>query len=130
MSLNDPLANVMSQLNTEDRLGKKSITSNSSSKIILSVLNILKENNYIGEFKEIETTKGNAVEINLLNSINKCGVIKPRFSVKKKEYEKFEKRYLPAHGFGIIIVSTPKGLMIHSEAAEKSLGGKLISYCY
>ena len=66
----------------------------------------------------------------MAGSINKCGVIKPRFSVKKNEYEKFEKRYLPAHGFGIIIVSTPKGLMMHDEAIEKGLGGKLIAYCY
>ena len=50
--------------------------------------------------------------------------------MSKEEYEKFEKRYLPAKGFGIIIVSTPKGLMIHKEAISKVTGGKLIAYCY
>ena len=130
MSLNDPLANVMSQLNTEDRLGKKSITSNSSSKIILSVLNILKENNYIGEFKEIETTKGNAVEINLLNSINKCGVIKSRFSVEVENFKKYERRFLPAKGFGYLILTTSKGIMTQENALKNGIGGKLLAYVY
>ena len=44
--------------------------------------------------------------------------------------EKFEKRYLPAKGFGLIIVSTSKGLMTHVDAEEKNIGGKMIAYCY
>ena len=58
------------------------------------------------------------------------GAIKPRFAVKATEYEKFEKRYLPAKGFGILIVSTVKGLMTHYEAKQQGLGGRLIAYCY
>ncbi len=130
MSLNDPLANAMSHiLNCEKKSIKTTIIKNAS-KLIKSVFDILKNNNYVGDFKSIESTKGETLEITLNGTINKCGVIKPRFSVKKNEYEKFEKRYLPAHDFGIIIVSTPKGLMTHKEAVEKGLGGKLIAYCY
>ncbi len=66
----------------------------------------------------------------LLGKVNKCGAIKPRFSVKKGGFEKFEKRYLPAKNFGMIIVSTSKGLMMHDEAKKKGLGGRLISYVY
>ena len=39
-------------------------------------------------------------------------------------------RYLGAEGFGIIIVSTSEGVMIHSEAKKKGLGGRLIAYVY
>ncbi|MDZ4226799.1 MAG: 30S ribosomal protein S8, partial [Candidatus Pacearchaeota archaeon] len=60
----------------------------------------------------------------------KCGVVKPRFPVKLDEFEKFEKRYLPAKNFGIIIVSTSNGIMTHIEAKEKKLGGRLIAYIY
>ena len=69
-------------------------------------------------------------EINLIGNINKCGVVKPRFSLTKKNYENFEKRYLPAKDFGFLIVSTPKGIMIHKEALEKGMGGKLLAYVY
>jgi len=90
----------------------------------------MKDNHYIGEFKEIEDLKGNMLSIQLLNKINKCGVIKPRFSVKKEGYEKFEKRFLAAKNFGILIVSTPQGIMINDEAKKKGIGGKLLAYCY
>ena len=65
-----------------------------------------------------------------MGNLNKCGAIKPRYSVRKDGFEKFEKRYLPAKDFGIIFVSTPKGIMTHNGAKKKGLGGKLIAYCY
>ena len=70
------------------------------------------------------------MKINLIGSINKCGVVKPRFSVKKNDFEKYEKRYLPAQNFGILIVSTSQGIMTNYEAKEKNLGGKLLAYVY
>ena len=73
---------------------------------------------------------GNYIKTNLLGKINKCGSIKPRFSVKSNEIEKYEKRYLLAKDFGIIILSTNRGLMTHHEAKEKGFGGRLISYIY
>ena len=66
----------------------------------------------------------------LKGNINKCGVIKPRHAVKKDEFEKFEKRYLPAKNFGILIVTTPKGIMTHYEAKELGIGGRLLAYMY
>ena len=128
--LNDPLANVLSYINHHESLGRKEITVGNNSKIIRKILGILNENNYVGEYKEIEDGKGRLLNISLLGNINKVGVIKPRFNVKKLEYEKFEKRFLPAKDFGIIIVSTSQGMMTHSQAKEKGLGGRLICYCY
>ena len=49
--LNDPLANVLSYMNNHERLGRKVITVGNNSKFIRQVLNILNENNYVGEFK-------------------------------------------------------------------------------
>jgi small subunit ribosomal protein S8 len=128
--LNDPLANVLSYMNNHERLGRKEITVANNSKLIRTVLGILNENNYVGEAKEIEDGKGKLLNISLLGNINKVGVIKPRFNVKKSDYEKFEKRYLPAKDFGVLIVSTSQGLMTHNQAKEKGLGGRLICYCY
>jgi 8-oxo-dGTP pyrophosphatase MutT (NUDIX family) len=54
----------------------------------------MNKNGYIGSFEEIVDSKGNRLTINLLGKINKCGSIKPRFSVTLPEYEKFEKRFL------------------------------------
>lgn len=130
MSVNDPLANVLSHLLIEDKKGKRSITVKNNSIIIRKVLDILAENNYLGAYKIIEDGKSNELEINLLGKINKVGVIKPRYKVQIKDYEKFEKRYLPAFGFGFLIVSTNQGLMTQEKAVKSRLGGKLVAYVY
>ncbi|MFT4305058.1 MAG: 30S ribosomal protein S8, partial [Candidatus Woesearchaeota archaeon] len=83
-----------------------------------------------GTFEEEDNKRGGILNLNLINKLNKCGVIKPRFSCELNEFEKFEKRFLLAKGFGILIVSTSQGLMTHDEAKEKKIGGKLIAYCY
>ena len=129
MSMNDPLANVFSQMMNSERVGKLEVVTKGSH-FVKECLTILKAHNYLKEFKGTETQQGEVIEILLNGNINKCNVIKPRFSVKKEEFEKFEKRFLPAKNFGILIVSTPKGLMTHQEAKEKNLGGRLIAYCY
>ena len=90
----------------------------------------MQENLYLGEFKEIEDGRGNVIKLHLLGKINKCGVIKPHYPIKKDGFEKFEKRYLPAKDFGIILISTTKGIMIHTEAKKKNMGGILFAYCY
>ena len=104
--LNDPLANVLSYINNHEKLGRKEITVGNNSKVIRKVLDILNVHTYVGSYEEIDDGKGKLLNINLLGNVNKIGVIKPRFNVKKDDYEKFEKRYLPAKDFGIIIVST------------------------
>ena len=50
--------------------------------------------------------------------------------MKKDGFEKFERRYLPAKGFGILIVSTSIGMMTNEEAKIKMIGGKLLAYVY
>ena len=130
MSLNDTLANTLSLILIDEKAGRNESKIRPSSKIIKKVLDVMKSNNYIGDFEEIKDGKGNMIKLNLIGNINKCGVIKPRFSVKKDEFEKFEKRYLLARGMGILIVSTPFGIITHNEAKKKGIGGKLLAYCY
>lgn len=130
MTLNDPLGNVLSHLNNCEKIGRPECIAKPSSKFVLNVLNIIKNEGYVGDFSIIKDGKGNFIKINLLGNINKCGVIKPRFSFTINELEKFEKRYLPAKDFGMLIVSTSKGLMTHIQAREKNIGGRLVAYVY
>jgi len=128
--LNDPLAAALSKLLNAEKRSKKEVLIKPASKMIKAIFNLMNENNYVGTFEEIRDDRGNFLKVNLLGNINKCGVIKPRFSTKKNAFEKWEKRYLPAHGFGLLFVSTPQGIMTHQQAKEKKIGGKLLAYCY
>ena len=130
MVLNDPLANVLSHIDNYEKIGKKELITNNNSKIIKKILEIMQNEGYIGAYEEIKDGKGGTLKINLLGQINKCGVIKPRFKVKVTEYEKFEKSFLPAMDFGILIVSTSKGIMTQKKAKELNIGGTLLSFAY
>ncbi len=130
MSLNDPLAAVLSEIKNAERIGKKQVITRFNSKLIKNVLELLNKLSFVGTVEEIETPQGNSLKISLLGNINSIGVIKPRYSIKLSDYEKFEKRFLPAKDFGILVVSTSKGIMIHNEAKEKKLGGRLLIFCY
>src|SRR3989344_8990017 len=117
--LNDPLANMMSLILNNEAIGKSECLIKPVSKLIKDMMRVMKENGYVSDFKEIEDSRGNYIELTLNGSINKCGVIKPRYSCQNKEFEKFEKRYLPAKDMGVIFVSTPKGIITHIEAKNK-----------
>ena len=130
MSLNDTLSNALSNVLMDEKLGRPESTIKPSSKVIKKVLEIMKENRYVGNFEETKNAKGSILKLNLLGNINKCGVIKPRYIVKKGQFEKFEERYLLAKDMGILIVSTPAGIITHTEAKKKNTGGKLLAYCY
>ncbi len=130
MSLNDPLANALSIVLTDEKSGRSESKIRPSSKIIKKVLDVMKANKYVGDFEEIKDGKGGMIKLNHIGNINKCGVIKPRYSVKKSEFEKFEERYLLARDMGILVVSTPAGIITHKEAKKKNIGGKLLAYCY
>jgi|SRR3989344_5268923 len=130
MTLNDTLSNALSKINDYDNLGKKECMIQHSSKIIKKVLDILNHHNYVGKYDIVKTDKGEFLKLSLIGNINKCGVIKPRFAVKRQELEKFEKRFLPAENFGMIIISTSRGILTHYEAKKQNIGGKLIAFVY
>ncbi len=130
MTMNDTLAAALSSILGSEKLSRTELVIFPCSRIMKQVLSVMQKNDYIGEHKEVKDSKGTGLKVHLLGKINKCGAIKPRFSVTLNEYDKFEKRFLPAKNFGILVVTTNKGVMSHIQAKEKKLGGKLLAYCY
>ncbi|TRZ90435.1 MAG: 30S ribosomal protein S8 [Methanosarcinales archaeon] len=130
MMLMDPLANALSIIKNAEDTGKPDCTISPASKLIGSVLKVLKDNGYIGEFELIDDGKAGIFKVQLKGKINKCGVIRPRHAVRNVDFEKWEKRFLPARGFGAIILTTPDGVITQSEARENGIGGQLLAYVY
>jgi len=127
--LNDPLADALSSMTNYERARKTEVII-PASKLIGNILKIMQDYNFIGTFEFVDDGKSGNFRVELIGNINKCGVIKPRFPVKKNEFEKWEKRFLPAKDFGILLVSTPKGVMSHKEAYKNGIGGRLLAYVY
>lgn len=129
MALNDPIADALSKINNAVKSLNATVTLRKS-KLLLQVLDVLKENGYVGTYEVIEDGRQGLVEVNLLGTINKCLAIKPRYPVKVEELESFEKRFLPAKDFGVLIITTNKGLLTQKQAKEENVGGSLVAYCY
>lgn len=130
MSMQDPLADALSHIKNCEKAKKKICEIRPISKVLKKIMTILNEEGYIGDFEVIDDNKGGVMKLNLVGKINNSGAIKPRFSFKKHEIEKYEKRFLPAKDFGILLVTTPKGIMTHIKAKQKNLGGRLLAYVY
>jgi len=128
--LNDPIANMLSLIVNAERVGKDTCTIKPSSKLIEKILDIMNKKGYVGTYEKVESQGGYKLVLNLIGKVNKCNAIKPRYSLESTQIESFEKRFLPAKNFGILIISTSKGIMTNSEAKEQKVGGKLIAYCY
>lgn len=125
----DILSDVLFAINNAEKNGKKGCTV-PASKMIKNVLLAMQKTNYIGSFEFIDDGKSGRFGIELIGRINESRAIRPRFAVKNMGYEKWESRYLPAKDFGILIVSTPKGVMDQKEAMSKGLGGRLLGYVW
>ena len=125
----DILSDVLVTIKNADLLGKMSAVV-PASKLIGNVLKLLTEKGYLNNYEFSDNGKGGEFIISLNGRINSCGAIKPRFSVKLKDMETHEARYLPAKDFGILILTTPYGVMNNDQAREASTGGKLLAYVY
>ena len=97
---------------------------------IKNVLQVIHQHRYIGAFELVDDGKGGTFRVKLIGKINDCGVIKPRFSVTKGGFIKWEKRYLPSSEKGILIVTTSKGVMDQHSASKAGAGGRLLGYVY
>ncbi|HUI00353.1 MAG TPA: 30S ribosomal protein S8 [Nitrososphaerales archaeon] len=130
MPVTNILANLFISLQNSEMRHKKECTVIPASKLASEVMRVLQKRRYIGEFEFIDDGVAGKLRVQLLGRINKCGAVSPRFPIKAKEYQKWEARYLPAVGVGMLVVSTSKGILSHSEAQEQNLGGRLLGYVY
>ena len=126
----DPLNDAMATIRNAELAGKGECNVRPASKLIGRVLTVMQDSGYVTGFDRVDDGRGGIFRIRLKGSINQCGVIKPRFSVKRTDLDKYEARYLPAQDFGVLILTTTAGVIGHARAKELGVGGKLLAYVY
>jgi small subunit ribosomal protein S8 len=123
----DVVADALNMIRNAKKARKEVVTVKRISNLLIEILKIMKQEGAIKKYKIDSKTK--ELEVTL-GDFSDCRSIKPRFSVDKTQIEKYRRRYLPSRNFGVVIISTNKGLMTHSEAQEEKIGGSLIAYFY
>jgi small subunit ribosomal protein S8 len=128
--LQDPLNDAMATIRNAEAAGKGECVLRPASKLIGHVLKVMQESQFIRSFELVDDGRGGLYRVGLAGTINSCGVIKPRFSVRRTELEKYEARYLPAQDFGVLILTTTEGVISQAKAKEIGVGGKLLAFVY
>jgi len=123
----DIIADALNMIRNAKKANKENVEIKKTSKLLIEILKIMKQKEAIKKYKI--KGKGRSIEVSL-GEIFECRAIKPRFTVKKDQIEKYRRRYLPARNIGTVLISTNKGLVTHEEAQKEGLGGSLIAYFY
>ena len=126
----DSLSTIFNTINVARKVGKKSCVVSPNSKLLINLLELIKTAGYIDNYEIINDVRGGFVKIDINEHLNKCKAIRPRISIKAGDIVKYEKRYLPALGFGLILLSTNKGVITNEEAKRLMIGGSLLAYVY
>ena len=126
----DALSNGLTSIKNNELRNKRECVISPAPKLLGRVLRVMQLNGYIGEFEFIDDGRFGKFRVQLLGRINICGAVKPRFSMRLDDIEDWEKHLLPSRDIGILVVSTPQGVMSHREAKEKRLGGRLLAFIY
>jgi small subunit ribosomal protein S8 len=126
----DLLNDALVSLRHADRDGRPRVEIAPTSKLIGEVLRLFREHGYLEEFAFVPGGRGGKYEVSLSRRINSCGVVKPRLSVRYDQLERFESRFLPAQDFGLLVLSTNRGVVGQAQARELKIGGRLLAYVY
>jgi ribosomal protein S8 len=120
----DIISDTLNQIMNAKKARKEYIIVARHSKLLINVLEMMKQYGYI-DYELIE----DQLKI-FVKDISECKSIKPRYTIGKSDLKKYVTRFLPARNFGYVIISTSKGIMTHQEAQENKIGGSLIAYFY
>ncbi len=126
----DPLVNALNTILAHEERHKKECIITPASDLIGRVLRIFQTKGYVGEIEYIDDGRQGKFRVQLFGRINDCKAVTPRFSVKVKGLERYEKRFLPSRDLGTLIISTPKGVITHQEAREQNSGGRVLAYVF
>jgi small subunit ribosomal protein S8 len=126
----DPLVNALNTIMSHEGRRKNECIITPASGLAGRVLRLIQGKGYVGEIEFIDDGRQGKLRVQLFGRINECKAVTPRFKTKVSELEKWEKRYLPSRNLGVLILSTPKGVMDHTQAKEENVGGLLLAYVY
>ncbi len=120
----DPISDMLTRIRNGQSAEHKSVAI-PLSKIKLEIARILKQEKYIGDYKKLGKGNKKILEIDLIYP----AIIKEIKRISKpgqRIYIKASGLKQVRSGYGIFIVSTPKGLMTNKEAHKIRLGGEIL----
>lgn len=113
-------------------MAKKENVDIPASNTVKAILGVLKKENYIDNFKEIEDKKQGILRVYLRYLLGKSAIrhIQRVSKPSLRLYVKRDKVPLVLRGKGLGVISTSKGIVTDKEARELGLGGEILAYVW
>jgi len=125
--MTDPIADMFSRIRNAQAVKKPRILI-PHSKIKYSILQLLKESDFIGEIKKFRKKTSRIIEVKLKyeDGVGKISELERISKPSRRLYIKAKDVRPVKRGFGFLILSTPKGIMKSTEARKQNIGGEII----
>ncbi len=128
MTMTDPIADMLTRIRNAIMASYDKVEV-PCSKIKISIVEILKSEGYVRNYKIVKDKKQGIIVIYLKYNEDKSPVVKGFKKISKpscRVYSRYKKIPRVLNGFGINILSTSKGLMTDREARKMGIGGEII----
>ncbi|MGA2588122.1 MAG: 30S ribosomal protein S8 [Candidatus Aminicenantales bacterium] len=132
MSVTDPIADMLTRMRNASLIKRKEV-SMPSSKLIVEIAKILKDEGYIKNFKVIDDDKQGSLNITLKYTEANQSVITGLRRVSKPGCRIYcTKDSVPKvlDGLGIAVISTSKGMATGRTCEEAGVGGEVLCYVW
>ena len=127
MSMTDPVADMLTRIRNAQSANKTDV-SMPSSKVKLSIANVLKDEGYIASYS-VDDNDGKAILTIVLKYFEGKAVISTIDRVSRPGLRVYKSaKDLPRviNGLGVAVVSTSKGVMADRKARELGQGGEVL----
>lgn len=132
MPITDLTGDMLTMLRNASRAKKEAVEIKRSG-LLEAILKILKEEDYISNYKPIDDKKQGLLKVYLKYNRDKSPAIIGLKKITKpglKIYKGYKRLPKVFSGIGIAIVSTSQGVMTASEASKRKIGGEVICYVW
>jgi small subunit ribosomal protein S8 len=127
--MTDPIADMMTRIRNANRMRFRSVNAQLS-RVNLEIVKVLKRTGYISGFDvKKDQNKKDILKVYLKYTDAKERIIQDLQRVSKpgrRIYVSSKKIPKVFNGFGVAIVSTPRGIMTDKEARLQNVGGEII----
>lgn len=132
MSMNDPIADMLTRVRNANSAGKDTVAMPSSKKLV-EIARIMKQEGYIAGYDVVASEPRDTLEITLKYGAKKARTIRGIKRISKPGLRIYAgKEDLPRvlGGLGTAIISTSSGVMADRDARKVGIGGEVIAYIW
>lgn len=132
MSMNDPIADMLTRVRNANSAGKPTVSMPSSKKLV-EIARIMHEEGYIAGFDIEVASPRDILTITLKYGDKKARTIRGLKRISKPGLRIYAgKDELPRvlGGLGTAVISTSKGVMADRDARKAGIGGEVIAYIW